>query len=95
MRSSLPLALGLAASALSLGGCVHDGGGTAGLDNFGEANRQTFAAQVIDPNPEYANAVPETSADHAALAAERYRKGQVKQPDKIRTSDLNTGGSGN
>ena len=78
--------------AAALGGCAHDpfANRLAG-DNFGEANRQTFAAQVIDPDPQYETLVPETSADHAAQAAERYRKDQVKQPDQVRTSDLSTG----
>ena len=65
-------------------------------DNFGESTRQTFAAQVIDPVPQYDQLVPESSADHAARAADRYRKDTVKRPDQVRTSDLSiTGGSGN
>jgi hypothetical protein len=75
----------LAALAL-LGGCATDGE-MAGVDStWGEANRQTFAAQVIDPNPEYETAVPETSGDHAAQAIDRYRKDQVKKPERLETN---------
>lgn len=95
-RLSLALAGSVAAAAAS-GGCVHGSSGPymGGPDNFGEANRQTFAAQVVDPQPQYDYAVPETSAEHAAQAVERYRKDQVKQPDRINTSDLDSGGPGN
>jgi type IV pilus biogenesis protein CpaD/CtpE len=58
-----------------------------GQDNFGEANRQTFAAQVIDPVPIYGTAVPETHAEHAAQAIERYRTDKVKLPDRVKTGD--------
>jgi hypothetical protein len=64
-----------------------------GPDNFGEANRQTMMAQVIDPDPHYDTAVPESSADHAADAVERYRTDKVKQPERVKTSkSLTTGG---
>ena len=55
-------------------------------DNFGEANRQTMTAQVIDLNPQYETGIPHTSAEHAAQAAERYRADKTRQPDKIQTS---------
>jgi hypothetical protein len=61
-------------------------------DNFGEANRQTMMAQVIDPTPVYETTVPESSGEHAAQAVERYRKDQVKKPEKVRTT--NAGGVG-
>lgn len=81
--------------ALALAGCATDGAGfdRAIADSFGEANRQTMAAQVIDPNPQYDTAVPATSAEHAAQAAERYRTDRVKQPDKIQTSNSSSPGS--
>lgn len=85
---------------LMLSGCATDGAaGPKGLpymggpDNFGEANRVTMAAQVVDPNPEYETPVPETFADHAGKAVERYRTDKVKKPDRIRTSST-AGGSG-
>lgn len=65
-----------------------------GADNFGEANRQTMAAQIIDPAPDYDYAVPETSGEHAAQAAERYRTDKVKQPVRTSTTKSVTGGSG-
>lgn len=52
---------------------------------FGEPNRQTMAAQVIDPDPVYADTVP-TSAEHAGQAVDRYRDGTVKQPVRTPTS---------
>lgn len=57
-----------------------------GKDNFGEANRQTMMAQVIDPAPQYDTAVPDSSADHAADAIERYRTDKVKKPERVQTS---------
>ena len=58
-----------------------------GPDNWGEANRQTMAAQVIDPAPVYDTAVPETHAEHAGQAVERYRTDRVKLPDRVKTTD--------
>jgi hypothetical protein len=65
-----------------------------GADNFGEANLETMAAQIIDPNPVYAKIVPETSAEHAAHAVDRYRTDKVKKPERARTSRASMGGSG-
>lgn len=61
-------------------------------EGWGEANRQTMAAQIIDPTPHYDTAVPETSGEHAAKATERYRDDKVKQPEKLKTSNTSTGG---
>lgn len=83
--------------ALFVAGCATPDGNfyKGGKDNFGEANRQTMAAQVIDPDPHYDTAVPEGSAAHAAAALERYRTDKVKQPERVRTSrDLAGSGSG-
>lgn len=73
---------------LALGACTIDGSVSlmSSTDNFGEANRQTMTAQVIDPNPQYETGIPHTSAEHAAQAAERYRADKTRQPDKIQTS---------
>ena len=57
-------------------------------DNFGEASRQTLAAQIIDPDPVYDTAVPESSGAHAAQAGERYRTDKVKKPERLKTSDI-------
>lgn len=57
-----------------------------GDSRFGEANRQTMMAQVIDPDPVYEE--PMTgSGEQAQKAVERYRTDAVKQPDSIRTTD--------
>ncbi|PKB14516.1 hypothetical protein B0I00_2106 [Novosphingobium kunmingense] len=77
---------------LILAACTQDGVNSASADNWGEANRQTFAAQVIDPDPQYDTINPVTSGDHAAKAIDRYNKGTVKVPEKIRTSSMSGGG---
>lgn len=88
MRSELLLPL---AALLALGGCAQaalDGSAyLGGKDNFGEANRQTMAAQVIDPAPVYDTGVPETHGEHAAQAIERYRTDKVKMPDRVKTTN--------
>ena len=53
---------------------------------FGEANRQTMMAQVVNPEPEYEGEMA-TSGDKAAQAIDRYRKDAVKQPDTISTTE--------
>lgn len=96
MRSERILALG--ATICLLVGCTADGTGglvyNAGPDTFGEANRQTMAAQLIDPAPVYETALAAGSGEHAAQAIERYRTDKVKKPDKVRTSDVTIGGTG-
>ncbi len=64
-----------------------------GDTQFGDANRQTMMAQVIDPDPLYDELVPVSSGEHAAEAVERYREGRVREPDTIRTTS-GLGGSG-
>ena len=54
---------------------------------WGDANRATMAAQVINPNPEYETQIPPTSAANATNAIDRYREGRVEQPDRISTSE--------
>ena len=74
--------------ALALAGCVTDDG-IMGLGDtgFGDANRQTMAAQVIDPNPVYEDPIPPTSADNAVDAIDRLRNDQVKQPERVSTTE--------
>lgn len=55
---------------------------------FGEANRQTMMAQVINPDPQYDEPIPVTSGEHAAQAIERYRNDAVKEPESIRTTSV-------
>lgn len=83
-----------AALALALAGCAGDqlALGNASDASWGEANRQTMAAQVIDPDPQYDTAVAVSSGDHAARAAERYRRDAVKKPEKVTTSSLGDSG---
>lgn len=71
-----------------LGGCASVPGflEAQGDAKFGEANRQTMMAQVIDPDPVYDGPLTGSGAQSAA-AIERYRTDQVKQPDSIRTTE--------
>lgn len=83
------LALGLACS-----GCVSVADKEfAGYQDpgFGEANRATYAAMVVNPDPQYDTPIPGSSADHAVKAIERYRNDAVKQPERITTTDTITG----
>ena len=80
--------LPLGAVAAMLGSCAtYHSAGAGQLDpaDFGEANRQTYAAMIIDPDPEYTEDM-ETSGEHASDAVERYREGTVKQPVSQRTT---------
>jgi type IV pilus biogenesis protein CpaD/CtpE len=86
-----------AAAIAMLSGCATYGSvGEGMIDNeqFGEANRQTMAAQIIDPDPQYDTLVPETSAEHAAQAIERYRTDKVKKPERIRSTESVSGSGG-
>ena len=56
------------------------------LSTFGEANRQTMAAQVVNPAPVYDTLNPPTSGEHAGQAGKRYSEGKVTQPDKVSAS---------
>lgn len=71
----------------ALAGCTQSLLDEPGDAFFGEANRQTMMAQVIDPDPVYDETLV-TSGDHAAQAIERYRTDAVKEPDSIRTTDV-------
>lgn len=82
-------------AALILAGCATDGGASlASTDTFGEATRQTLAAQIIDPAPEYDTPQATTSGDQVAGATERYRTGKVKQPDRQVIGPLGKQGGG-
>ena len=41
---------------------------------------------IIDPDPVYNEPVPETHAEHAGQAVERYRTDKVKVPDRVKTN---------
>lgn len=99
MNSKARLIAVMATAGLLLSGCAAGGSNTGlGLgkaDNFGEANRQTFAAMVINPNPEYDTLIPTTSGEAAAKAIERLRTGTLKMPERQSLTDVGRGGGGN
>ena len=70
----------------------HDMPGAKPASTFGDANRQTMMAQVIDPDPQYDGPMA-TSAEHAAQAVDRYKRDQVKQPDKVRSTEVSSDNS--
>ena len=76
----------LSACAEPHGGAPYMGGPT----NFGEANRQTMAAQVVNPRPVYDTPLPESSGDHANQAITRYRTDKVKRPASAKISNVET-----
>lgn len=81
-------------TALGLGGCATNAITEQPGDlKFGDANRQTMMAQVINPDPVYTEPA-QSSGAHAADAVERYRTDKVKQPDSYRTTDTSTQPSG-
>lgn len=92
MNTKLMRPLGLAALLL-VAGCRDDLESTGEpLSEFGEANRQTMLAQTVNPEPEYDTAIPPTSAEHAAQAADRHATDRVKKPERV--SSTQGSGSG-
>lgn len=85
MNSKLVTALALGGSVLLLAGCEHALGARPDAAAFGEPNRQTMMAQVIDPDPQFDGPM-EGSGDLTAQAIERHRTDRVKQPERIRTT---------
>lgn len=74
-------------------GCEHGPGQQAGAVKFGEPNRMTMMAQVVNPDPKYDQ--PMTgSADSAAQAIERWRTDKVKKPERVRSTESVRGGGG-
>ena len=93
IKTGLVLAMAISASACAT---VEDAEWIGYQDpGFGEANRATYAAMVVNPDPEYDTPIPATSAEKAAQAIERYRNDQVKQPERISTTENIGGGGGN
>jgi len=89
------IVLGTAAALLS--GCATTGAGDPVLgwaDNFGEANKEAMAAQIIDPRPVYDTAVAPSSGEHTAQAVTRYRTDKVKKPERLTTSSVGSSSSG-
>jgi hypothetical protein len=87
---SRPIALGVL---LLLSGCEHSLGEPAGAAKFGEPNRMTMAAQVVNPDPQYDKPAA-GSADSAAQAVERWRTDKVKKPEKVRSTQVQNSGGG-
>jgi hypothetical protein len=85
------VALGLALIALS--GCETMMSGPPDAAKFGDANRMTMMAQVVDPDPQYDEPMTGNGAN-TAQAVERYLKDAVKRPIRVRTT-TSVGGSGN
>ena len=86
LRAALVLALSLGCTA-----CAADrqtGPMPFAKDDFGEASRETLAAQIINPAPNYDGRAGVISADHAVQATERFRADKVKQPEQLKTSKL-------
>jgi hypothetical protein len=82
-----------AGCALLLSGCETGFRDMKGdVTTFGEANRQTMMAQVVDPDPQYDKPM-ETSAEHTGQAADRYHKDKVKKPERVRSTSATGGGS--
>ncbi|MFA5969235.1 MAG: hypothetical protein WC816_08350 [Sphingomonas sp.] len=70
-------------------------GGCTPIDTtLGGALRTDIALQVIDPDPAQQNAVQPVAGEQIAKAAERYRKGAVKQPVAQTTRSASGTGSG-
>lgn len=96
MNTKLKLVTALALGT-ALGGCatVADQEFLGYQDpGFGEANRATYAAMVVNPDPQYDTPIPLTSAEHAAQAIERYRTDAVKVPERQTTTQSVSGGTG-
>lgn len=88
--SCTKIAIVLAAAALPLAGCVQAQGHMQ--PDFGQSVRQDFAAQVADPDAAYARkTLPANSGARAALAQQRYVKGQVIQPASQGTGAMSMG----
>ena len=85
MCSRIAAAAGVSAIALLAAGCTPVDYG------MGEAIKYDMAVQTVNPEPVYAPgaAQPGGAGERGALAAERYRRGTVKEP-----VTMSTGGAG-
>lgn len=85
------------AAALLTGGCSYYGSQEAGAFDpaaFGEANRQAYAAMIVNPDPVYDEDIA-YSGEVANAAVDAYRKGEVEEPEVQTQSGLtNLTGSG-
>ena len=86
----------LALGAGILAGCASTYSAQSGMiapEDFGEANRQTYAAMIVNPDPVYTQPM-ETSAESAAAAVERVRQRDVEVTEAEDTTSLSGGGGG-
>ena len=93
IKPRLLVALGASAA---LSACASNWSAKEGYfadEEFGEANRQTYAAMIVNPAPEYDEPI-ETSAQSTADAAERVRERRVVQPVAEDTTSVGSGGGG-
>jgi len=91
----LGMGTGAAGLALMLAGCVSNPiFEEPGETRFGDANRHTMMAQVVNPDPQYEDVVPVSSGEHAAGAVERYRNDNVYEPETIRATSGVSGSGG-
>jgi uncharacterized membrane protein YgcG len=93
MRFILPIAI-----ITSLGGITLLAGCTPIDTTLGDAAKTDYALQTINPDPRPVSAETAVmeggSGTQAANAAERYRKGAVKQPQAQSTGGGGSSGSG-
>ena len=81
---------GTVATMLFLGGCNTPGTGP-GSASFGNAVRQNVAVQAVDPEPAAIEEAPALDANRTAIAIGRYQVDEVKEPRRLRTSDVGGG----
>lgn len=65
---------------------------TANDIGMGNAVRSNYAAQIVEPDPQYTAPVT-ANGDQTAAAQDRYRRGAVKRPRSIRTTSGSGGGA--
>jgi hypothetical protein len=94
MPVAKPLAAALcAAAAMALSGCAETRLHLS--DDFGVAVKQDAAAQIADPDAQYAGTpAPGSDGSRVGLAQQRYQKGTVIKPTAAATSTAVSGGGG-
>ena len=92
MNSNLRSACAMAGLVL-LGACEHTLNEPANAAKFGEANRMTMMAQVVNPDPVYDQPM-RSSGESAAQAVERLRTDKVKKPERVRSTQVQGSGGG-
>ncbi|KHK92328.1 hypothetical protein LK12_05750 [Novosphingobium malaysiense] len=83
-----------AVAIVGLSGCEHSIMEEPGDAAFGEANRQTMMAQIIDPDPQF-DGPAESSGVQAQRALEKYTSGSVEKPERVSTQSSTSGSGSN